>query len=315
MSLISPDLESRIECIKREIILIESWGYGVLNFDAVFKWANIIYEFHKRFGQSPRGLNILDIGGGLGPLDLYFTNFGKVINIDLEHEKTWFPTDSNGILVDAKGPNYVKQNLIRSTGDFFLISKNIHENFDFIYDSCSMIHLQRNFRGKKTNLNYKGMDRSILMFSEILFRLMHKESVFISATDMSHPSSIEFKEIISQSRIINSLGFSGFRHEIVVHENFYVDSFQFGRKKNGFTRSAKEALSKKNKQPYLMTAWPEKSVVNAKTVVGVFIFAKGHSSVDAYFIPVRRRVKNWLAGRIYDVLNPFQMKLRKVFDS
>ena len=44
----SPLLESRIILIQKEIDLIYSWGYGVLNFDAVFKWANIIHEFHKK---------------------------------------------------------------------------------------------------------------------------------------------------------------------------------------------------------------------------------------------------------------------------
>jgi SAM-dependent methyltransferase len=314
MSSTPEHLESRIKLIQSEIDLISSWGYGNLNFDALFKWANIIYEFHKKFGQIPHGLKILDIGGGLGPLDLYFTNFGKVENIDLSHEKTWFQTDSKGILVGADGPKYVNDNLLRITGDFFSITKNFQKDFDFIYDSCSMIHFQRNFRKNKTNLNYKKMDKSLLIFSEALSKLMHKESLFISATDMSHSSSIEFKEIISQERILNSMNYSGFQSQIIVDENFYTNKYKYRQYKLWKNRSAKKAMVDEDKQIYLTTVWPEKSFIKAKTVIGVFLFAKGQSSSINYSIPANLLIKSWISGMLYFIFNPIQSKIRKVFN-
>jgi len=314
MSSTPEHLESRIKLIQSEIDLISSWGYGNLNFDAVFKWANIIYEFHKRFGQIPHGLKILDIGGGLGPLDLYFTNFGKVKNIDLSHEKTWFPTDSNGILVGAVGPKCVNENLLRITGDFFTITKNFEKDFDFIYDSCSMIHFQRNFRKNKTNLNCKKMDKSILIFSDTLSKLMHKEALFISATDMSHSSSIEFKEIISQGRILNSMNHSGFQNQIIVDENFYSNKYKNRQYRKSKNRSTKKALEEKDKQIYLTTVWPEKSFIKAKTVVGVFLFTKRQPLSIKYSIPVDLRIKSWISGILYFIFNPIQIKIRKFFD-
>lgn len=308
----SPLLESRIILIQKEIDLIYSWGYGVLNFDAVFKWANIIHEFHKKFGKSPRNLNILDIGGGLGPLDLYFTNFGKVTNIDLSHKETWYPTDSNGILIGAGGPKYNIDNLQRITGNFFLVTKTFQQNFDFIYDSCSMIHFQRSFRKNKTNLYYRNMDRSILIFSDILFKLMHEESLFISATDMSHSSSIEFKEIISQSRILNSLECSGLQTKIVVGENFYTNKYGYTYYKQTKNRSSIEALSKRDKQIYLSTVWPEKSLIKAKTVVGVFLFTKRQSPIKSYAIPIKLQIKSCVSGKLYSLLNSLQIEISKV---
>lgn len=51
---------------------IDSWGYGSLLFDRRYKWAQIMRIFHGYFGDKPTGLHIVDVGGGLGPLDLYF---------------------------------------------------------------------------------------------------------------------------------------------------------------------------------------------------------------------------------------------------
>lgn len=314
MSSTPKNLESRIRIIQNEIDLIKSWGYGNLNFDAVFKWANIIHEFHKNFGQTPQGLKILDIGGGLGPLDLYFTNFGKVNNIDLSHEETWFQTDQNGILVGAEGPKYVNENLMRITGDFFSITKNLQNNFDFVYDSCSMIHFQRNFRRNKTHLNYKKMDKSILIFADTLSRLMDKEALFISATDMSHSSSIEFKEIISQERILNSMNHAGFQNQILVGDSFYSNKYRKKQYRKLKDRGAIKALKEKDKQIYLTTVWPEKSFIKAKTAVGVFLFTKGQSLDTNCSIPVKLRIKSWISGMLYFVFNPIQIKLRKIFD-
>lgn len=47
MHKITNELGKRINLVGREFSLISSWGYGDLNFDAVFKWANIIHEFHS----------------------------------------------------------------------------------------------------------------------------------------------------------------------------------------------------------------------------------------------------------------------------
>jgi SAM-dependent methyltransferase len=309
-----PDyIEFRIKSIQNEIDLISSWGYGNLNFDAVFKWANIIHEFHKRFGKTPQGLSILDVGGGLGPLDQYFTNFGQVKNIDLSHEKTWFQTDSSGILVGAEGPKFKNENLLRITGDFFSIAKTLEEKFDFIYDSCSMIHFQRNFRGNQTNLNFKNMDKALIFFSRVLSKLMNKDALFISATDMSHPSSIEFKEIICQNRILNSINHSGFTCQVIVGENSYSSG-----ETNWMCNILRLSDSYKLKfgQAYqfnLTTEWP-KNFIRAKTAVGVFLFTFQQSLITKYSISFKLRIKSWIAGKIYFLFNPIQVKIRQVID-
>jgi hypothetical protein len=75
-----------------------------------------MHEFHQYFGEEPSNLKILDIGGGLGPLDMYFSNFGTCLNIDLSFDKTWFPTNSEKLLPGSSLP-YEKKNLSRIEGD------------------------------------------------------------------------------------------------------------------------------------------------------------------------------------------------------
>jgi hypothetical protein len=61
---LSRGLIDRTKIIEESFRKIKKWGYSDLNYDAQFKWANIIHEFHKYFGKQPRNLKILDIGGG-----------------------------------------------------------------------------------------------------------------------------------------------------------------------------------------------------------------------------------------------------------
>ena len=57
-------------CIsKDELSFLTDIGYGNLNYDALYKWATILHNVKSIYGKSETELKILDIGGGLGPLD------------------------------------------------------------------------------------------------------------------------------------------------------------------------------------------------------------------------------------------------------
>lgn len=253
------------------------------------------------------------MGGGLGPLDLYFTNFGRVVNIDLSHESTWFPTNKKGLLVGAVGPKYKSKNLNRINGNFVSVAQTLKEEFDFIYDSCSMIHFQRSVRQEKINLNYKEMDESIIMFARTISNLMTNKSLFVSATDMAHPYSIEFKEIISQDRILNSFKNENFSVSIILGEHSYVLKRKWRRKTIPKTNRATDLLQKSDLQEYLSTWWPQGSVVRARTLVGVFSFAKISTKTPRVRISKKLIIKSRFYGILYKLLNPIHLKLKNRF--
>ena len=311
----SPSIQARVELILPSIKLIEGWGYGNLNFDAVFKWANIMYEFHKFFGDSPKSLKILDIGGGLGPLDLYFTKFGFVTNIDLNHTKTWFSTDPNGLLIGSIGPENNPAKLTRISGDFFEVIEKMSEKFDFVYDSCSIIHFQRSIIGNKTHVNTRFEDKSMLKVATILRTVTSVNSLITMATDMAHPRSIAFKEILYQNRIVNSFRFAGFHASVSVGElDFCLDlkPIDKGVKTEG-SRSIEKISSSTSLEQLLSTKWPSKSLVKSKTVVGVFVFTKPmvlEPQIPVLPIGKWRNTKSFISSLAYRVINPIQLLLR-----
>ena len=59
-----------------------------------------------------RQLRILDIGGGLGPLDQIFTKYGTVVSIDIKNDRsTWFPVSESGFYKFSNGFDYKRENL------------------------------------------------------------------------------------------------------------------------------------------------------------------------------------------------------------
>jgi hypothetical protein len=267
-----------------------------------------MFEFHKHFGENPEKLNILDVGGGLGPLDLYFTNFGFVTNLDLNHDKTWFPTDSQGLLINAKGLKHDKSRLTRVSGDFFESMNYLSDRFDFVYDSCSIIHFQRSIIGKKTNANYQYCDRSILNVAKALSSVTDSTSLIVMATDMAHPKSIAFKEIVYQDRIINSFKLAGFQTQILFGErdySKYLRPIDRGEKTYR-SRSMSEVANSTEREKLLSTKWPSSSLIKSKTIVGVFAFHQTGTKDSPTKIGMRKNIRSWIFGLIYKLIDPLQ---------
>jgi len=306
------NISVRINLIQKQIDLINSWGYGDLNFDAIFKWANIIYEFHNHFGPNPNSLKILDLGGGLGPLDLYFTNFGQVTNIDLDHSKTWFATNDKGLLIDSVGPKFIGKRLTRISGDFFQKVNAMTNEYDFVYDSCSIIHFQRSIIGRKTHVNTLFGDKSLIRAAKELNFLTNSNSIVVMATDMAHPKSIAFKEIIFQERILNSFRLAGFKTQILIGEDDYSSTLKpiDRRRKGEKARSLNTIASNLSLEQLLSTRWPSKSLVNSKTIIGIFIFTKSIKVESCIPVGKWKNTKSSFLGMIYKVIDPLQRFIR-----
>ncbi len=190
---------------------IDSWGYGSMPFDSRYKWAQIMRIFHRNFGDNPTGLSIVDVGGGLGPLDLYFSRFGSVKNFDLSHDKTWFETDERGLLPGSVGPDSNMGNIERIAGDFLIKAHEVATNsVDFAYDSCSMIHFRRGFTsvGDTSPLSLTPLSL-VLGFAQV-FRILKGSGRLAFATDVALPRRAELKDMVHAQTYIKAAEACGF---------------------------------------------------------------------------------------------------------
>ena len=193
---------NNIKQIEKELNFFSDIGYGELNFDSLYKWSLIIKTFHKYF--SGNSYNILDIGGGCGPLDMYFTNYGNVLSIDLNHETTWYPINELSFYRNSTGFKYKKQNLQRITANILetKLIKGRDTKFDFVYDSCSMIHFH----------NYGDIQptKNIEIISKIVKNNLSKDSLFVTASHCTYPSSFPSRDFTFHENIDHAILNSGF---------------------------------------------------------------------------------------------------------
>jgi hypothetical protein len=291
---LSSGLTVRTKIIEESFQKIKEWGYSDLNYDAQFKWANIIHEFHQYFGKEPSNLKILDIGGGLGPLDMYFSNYGTCLNIDLNFEKTWFPTNTEKIL-SGSNLRYDKNNLNRIEGDARKILNSIDYKFDFIYDSCSLIHLSRVHNKKNTAITPKLLGQIFKLLSKV----SHDSTLIISSTDIACSKKFEINDFLYQQRILNAAIDGGLNYHLIVSENDYLlkpsmNPIQRNGTSGNIFKLDKNRIN--NIQNYLSMYWPENLKIRTKIIVIVIKFNKNNGQIIKKLrLPFWRRIASFLA--------------------
>jgi hypothetical protein len=121
--------------------------YGNLNYDALWKWSGILDAFFKLYGDNPQFETCVDIGGGLSPIHLIMSNYGKVKNVDdCSHTggkfSGWFPIKDEVFYEESPGFDYVKDNIEYINSDFIDYIKTVPDNsIDLFVDGCSLIHV------------------------------------------------------------------------------------------------------------------------------------------------------------------------------
>ena len=123
--------------------------YGNLNYDAVWKWSGILDSLYKVYDGSLKFDTCVDVGGGLSPIHLILSNYGKVINVDdCSHTDGkfagWFPIKKDGeFSEESDGFEYVKENIEYKNCDFLKWIKDVPDNsIDIFVDGCSIIHIE-----------------------------------------------------------------------------------------------------------------------------------------------------------------------------
>lgn len=134
--------------LKDELNFLRKIGYSgehdCIYYDYIYKWARIL-KISKVLNMS-QNKNILDIGGGLSPLQFIFANNNcSVYNLD-ETYTGWFPTHpvhnkfyirASQDFIDESNANMCNIKFIR--GNIFETIKNIPSNsIDFAVDTCAM---------------------------------------------------------------------------------------------------------------------------------------------------------------------------------
>jgi len=126
----------------------EELNYGDLNWDAIWKWSGILDSLFKIYGDTPKFDTTIDIGGGLSPIHLILSNYGKVINVDdCSHTggkfQGWFPIPDGEVFYEqSQGFDYIKENIEYINSDFIEYIKTVPDNsIDLFVDGCSLIHV------------------------------------------------------------------------------------------------------------------------------------------------------------------------------
>lgn len=160
--------------------------YGDLNYDALWKWSGILDSFYQLYGENPQFNTCIDIGGGLSPIHLIMSNYGKVSNVDdCSHSggkfSGWFPIKEGDVFYEeSPGFNYNKENIEYINSDFIEYIKTIPDNsIDLFVDGCSLIHV-----GPCSNHSFHDG------VSEVAYhmnRTLKKGGYFISTCDVYNP--------------------------------------------------------------------------------------------------------------------------------
>ena len=129
-----------------ELNFLKTIGYSGehdnIYYDYIYKWARIL-KISKIINMS-HDKNILEIGGGLSPLQFVFANNKcRVNNLDENFEFSWFPTNGKYYIratnefisesnANIKNINYIRGNILNTIK---LIPSN---TIDFAIDTCSI---------------------------------------------------------------------------------------------------------------------------------------------------------------------------------
>jgi SAM-dependent methyltransferase len=129
-----------------ELKLLRNIGYSGeydnIYYDYIYKWARIL-KISKILNMT-NNKTILEIGGGLSPLQFIFSNNDCIVyNLDENFETSWFPTNgkfyiraSNNFINESKqninNINYIRGNIIET------IKKIPSNSIDFAIDTCAM---------------------------------------------------------------------------------------------------------------------------------------------------------------------------------
>jgi SAM-dependent methyltransferase len=132
--------------ILEEASFLRDIGYSgehdTIYYDYIYKWSRIL-KISKILKMS-HNKNILEIGGGLSPLQFIFSNNNcRVYNLDENFETSWFPVNgkyyirASNEFISESDKNISNINYIR--GNIMQTIKSIPSNsIDFAIDTCAM---------------------------------------------------------------------------------------------------------------------------------------------------------------------------------
>lgn len=130
-----------------EIHFLRSIGYSGehdnITYDYIYKWGRIL-KISKILNMLSSGKNILEIGGGLSPLQFIFANNQcNVYNLDENFETSWFPTNDKYYIratdefITESNKHFENIKWIR--GNIMETIKTIpSQSIDFAIDTCAM---------------------------------------------------------------------------------------------------------------------------------------------------------------------------------
>jgi SAM-dependent methyltransferase len=171
-----------------ELKYIQYTGYDKeTNLDYVYKWSSML-KYGKDLGFLAEGKKIVELGGGLSPVQFMFANKGcQVINLDLNFNASWFQTHNK--YYKHATPQFIEESE-KNLKNIQFIAGNIHDtiksipsnSIDAAVDTCAL-HV---FIGDGNNN----------LINEI-HRILKPNGYFVSIGDIANPhlgkSDIEFK--------------------------------------------------------------------------------------------------------------------------
>jgi len=136
------DLE---EDVREELMYFKSIGYSgehdCFSYDYIYKFAKML-KIAKGIGLTEGKKKVIDLGGGLSPLQFILSKNCEVLNMDMEYVAC-FPT--NGKYYDKATPEFVAEseknfhNVSWIQGDILQTIKDVEDNsIDAIIDTCSL---------------------------------------------------------------------------------------------------------------------------------------------------------------------------------
>jgi SAM-dependent methyltransferase len=135
-----------------------------------------------------RGDSVVDIGGGRSPLTKILSNICFITNVDKYPNGNWFPLNSMGDYEQVQYPlPFIPENVAYIDKDFLEWAETVPDNsFDYMYDSCSVIHFEHtSFKAKNDGCYKVGLE---------VKRLLKPGGYYIVASDLLHPM---YKNLVS----------------------------------------------------------------------------------------------------------------------
>lgn len=171
---------------KEQIDSFNAQGYGNLNNDALWKWSAILFSLNA-LGLDT-GHSVVDIGGGRSPLTKIISNVCFITNVDKYPGGNWFPLNEAGDYIQATSPvEFKSENISYIDKDFLEWAATVPDNsFDYMYDSCSVIHFEHTFLKAKNDGCYK--------VGQEVKRLLKPGGYFVATSDLMHPM---YKNMVS----------------------------------------------------------------------------------------------------------------------